>query len=100
MNLWFGVNESSSCRGDSSSAELEFRDNPKTEIDYNTWNDGELNPNYRDYHVLNGGLLEMIINIGRSLNIYIITDDPEGHHSYIRGVLYGKYKNRSGLNWI
>ena len=50
------VNESSSSSGDSSSTELGSLENPKTEIDYNTGHDSELNPNYGDYYVLDGGL--------------------------------------------
>ena len=50
------VNETSSSSSDSSSAELGSRENPKTEIDYNTGHDGELNPNYGDYFVIDGGL--------------------------------------------
>ena len=63
------VNESSSSsvngssdNGDSSSAELGFRANPKTEADYVSGNSGDINPNYGDYYVM-AVFSVMIMNI-------------------------------------
>ena len=93
------VNESSSSSSDSSSAELGSRENPKTEIDYNTGHDGELNPNYGDYYVLNGGLFQDENKYlgGAGTYTFISGDDTDGHHSYITGVWYGKCKDHG---WV
>ena len=93
------VNESSSSSGDSSSAELGSRENPKTEIDYNNGHDGELNPNYGDYYVLDGGLFRDDNEYlgGSGTYTYISGKNPYGADTYITGVWYGKCKDHG---WV
>ena len=93
------VNESSDNGNDSSTARLGSRENPKTEIDYNNGNDGEPNPNYGDYYVLDGGLFrdENKYLGGAGTYTFITGDDTDGSHSYITGVWYGKCRDHG---WV
>ena len=94
-----GVNESSSSSDDSSTARLGSRENPKTEIDYNNGNDGEPNPNYGDYYVLDGGLFRDDNEYlgGAGTYTFISGDSPDGDHTYITGVWYGKCRDHG---WV
>ena len=71
----------------------------KTEIDYNNGHDGELNPNYGDYYVLDGGLFRDDNEYlgGAGTYTFISGDDQDGKHSYITGVWYGKCKDHG---WV